>query len=98
MKDYAKTFYLSTPWIRTRTAYKKKTIFCERCAAAGLIKPGIIVHHIKPITPGNLQDVTITLSEDNLMLLCRDCHAAIHSRHPKRYQTAADGSVRLYND
>lgn len=46
---------------------------CVRCG-----KPGEIVHHIEHLTPNNINNPAITLSEDNLELLCRDCHAVEH--------------------
>lgn len=86
------------PWIRTRTAYKKKKIFCERCAAAGILTPGEIVHHKIELTPVNITDPKIALDENNLMLVCRDCHAAMHAPHKRRYVIDAAGAVGLYND
>ena len=38
-----------------------------------------MTHHIRPITPDNIIDVNVTLAEDNLIYLCRDCHAAAHT-------------------
>ena len=36
------------------------------------------MHHIKYLTPANIHDAEITLSEDNLILLCKDCHIKKH--------------------
>ena len=37
-----------------------------------------VVHHKTHLTPENINDPEIALGEDNLELLCRDCHAVKH--------------------
>lgn len=93
MKDYARKFYLSEAWYRTRNAYyKSKFGLCERCGAAG-----DIVHHRKYITPRNIHDSNITLNWANLELLCMDCHNKEHSSkrnmQNKRYAFDANGNI-----
>lgn len=74
MKDYARSFYKSKAWQRCRDAYYKHQFgMCERCP-----EPGRIVHHKIYITPTNINDSNITLSFDNLELLCIDCHNKEH--------------------
>ena len=46
---------------------------CVRCG-----KPGEIVHHKTYLTPQNIDNPYITLGEDNLETLCRECHAIEH--------------------
>ena len=101
-KEYAKDFYNSQAWKKTRKAYY---IFrrgqCERCAkefAAGKrrledIHAGAIVHHKEYITPENLNDPTIALSFDNLELLCDEHHNQEHKSKAKRYSFDANGRV-----
>ena len=73
-KDYAESFYKSDAWERTRAAFAaSKFGICERCG-----RPGKIVHHKVYITPANINDPAITLSWDNLELLCQDCHNREH--------------------
>lgn len=94
MKKYAELFYKSKTWQHTREAYaKSKGGLCEACLVKGVVTPGEIVHHKKPITPGNIQDPEITLSWDNLQLLCRECHAKAHERKSskRRYYFDAEG-------
>lgn len=95
MKEYAKSFYTSEAWKKTRLAYIKSVNgLCERCKAAGKFVPGKIVHHRKHITPKNINDPHITLSFSNLELLCEDCHNKEHKRKENnRYTFAADGSL-----
>lgn len=89
-KQYAKAFYSSDAWQRTRAAYfKYKCGLCERCGAAA-----DIVHHKRYITPKNINDPRITLDFRNLELLCIDCHNKEHSsKQTKRYQFDASGNV-----
>jgi 5-methylcytosine-specific restriction endonuclease McrA len=74
MKEYAKHFYKSKAWQRTRYAYiVSRQGQCERCGAGGKI-----VHHKIYIDPTNIYNEAITLNHDNLELLCQDCHNKEH--------------------
>ncbi len=75
-KSFSRKFYNSSLWIKTAKAYKNsKYGLCEKCG-----KVGEEVHHIIPLTPDNINDPNITLSWDNLMLLCRSCHELIEEK------------------
>ncbi|MBO7624943.1 MAG: HNH endonuclease [Bacteroidales bacterium] len=96
MKDYARAFYSSQAWKTTRAAYaKSKGHLCERCLAKGIYRPGEIVHHKVHLSPENLQDLSISLSWDNLQLVCRECHAELHDRKKSRYKFDNCGRVVL---
>lgn len=74
MKPWARWFYKSKAWERTRAAYiAYRHGLCERCGAGGKI-----VHHKVYLTPDNINDPEITLSFDNLELLCATCHQHEH--------------------
>lgn len=78
-KEYAKSFYKSIVWQKCRDGYISSVNgLCEECLSNGRYRPGYIVHHIKHITPGNINDPEITLNWDNLSYLCFDCHQATH--------------------
>ena len=78
MKAFAKAFYESAAWRRTRAYILKRDAgLCVRCGA-----PGCIVHHKTELTPRNIDDPMITLNEDNLETVCRTCHAIIHEGTP----------------
>lgn len=73
-------FYGSIAWQRCRQAYaSKKKYLCERCLAKGIVKEGVQVHHKKRLTLDNINNSAITLNEDNLELLCKECHEAEHA-------------------
>ena len=44
----------------------------------GILRYGEIVHHKIHLTPDNVSDPSVSLAFDNLELLCRTCHAAVH--------------------
>ena len=54
---------------------------CERCFRMGRVTPAKVVHHIEHLTPENIGDRGLTLSYSNLMRVCQDCHAFLHSGH-----------------
>lgn len=67
---------MSREWKKTREAYARlRHGLCERCGAGGKI-----VHHKIYLTPQNINDPTVTLSFDNLELLCQECHNREHHR------------------
>lgn len=93
MKEFAKEFYKSPQWKKCREGFiSYKRGLCERCLEQGILRPGDTVHHKIHLTPKNINDPNITLNWDNLMLLCRDCHAEVHSR-TKRYTVDKEGRV-----
>lgn len=75
MRDFAKAFYLSKEWRRARAyVFNRDAGLCVRCGALGEI-----VHHKEHLTPQNISNPEIALGEDNLELLCRNCHALAHA-------------------
>ena len=74
MREFAREFYQSAAWRKTREyIYKRDMGLCVRCG-----RPGEIVHHKIYLTPQNINNPNISLSEDNLELVCRECHAIEH--------------------
>ena len=96
MKEYAKGFYKSKAWQRTRAAYLKSVGgLCEPCLERGLYSPAEIVHHKTHITPKNITDPEITLNWDNLQAVCRSCHERIHTGKEKRFEVDELGRVTI---
>lgn len=74
MREFARGFYLSKEWRRTRAYIVARDHgLCVKCG-----RPGEIVHHKEHLTPENINTPEIALGENNLELLCRDCHAIAH--------------------
>lgn len=79
MRAFARQLYSSKAWQHTRNAYRKyRGGLCENCLRHGRYTAGQIVHHKVWLTPENINDESVTLNFDNLELLCRECHAAVH--------------------
>lgn len=95
MQPFAERFYKSKTWQRCRDAFAKKQIYCQRCMAKGIIRPGEIVHHVIEINPDNINDPAISLNWDNLELLCRECHAEAHGARISRYKIDELGKVSI---
>ena len=91
MQNWNKDFYQSKTWQDCRKSYLiTKHYTCERCT--GIAK---IVHHKTPLTPENIQDLTIALGHENLEALCQTCHnTEHHGRYePRRYAFDPAGNV-----
>lgn len=92
-------FYSSGVWKKCRASYRKSVGgLCERCLKMGIYTPGEIVHHcIEHVTPENVENPEVTLSFNNLELLCRDCHAKeheeIYGHERRRYLVDDSGRV-----
>lgn len=95
-REFARAFYSSEAWNKCREGYKHfRGGLCERCLLRGAITPGEIVHHKEELTPDNINDPRVTLSYENLMLLCRECHAEMHGARIKRYTVEPDGTIMI---
>lgn len=98
MQDFAKTLYNSKAWQHCRASYLKQVGgLCERCLAKGIYRAGEIVHHKTHLSPENINDPSITLNPENLMCLCRDCHAAVHKQR-RRFTVDELGRVKAWDD
>ena len=73
-RDFAGNFYKTQLWENVRASCLARAHgLCERCGS-----PASVAHHIEWLTPKNITDQRIRLGLDNLMAVCRDCHAKIH--------------------
>ena len=80
-REFAKKFYNSKAWRKCRAAFiaKRRAIdggMCQRCSR----DVGYIVHHVKWITPDNINDPAITLNHENLEYVCQTCHSRIEEK------------------
>jgi len=82
-------FYKSPAWLAAREL-KIMSVngLCERC---GLV--GIEVHHKERLALDNLNDPSISFNQDNLELLCRECHNREHKRFSKEVRFDSDGNL-----
>lgn len=69
-------FYRSNEWKRARSIkIACSGGLCEHCNDVG-----VEVHHVIELTPENVTDPSISIAQENLKLLCRDCHNKEHKR------------------
>ena len=69
-------FYKSHAWLAAREI-KIMSVngLCEQCGQIG-----IEVHHKERLTIENVNDSSISFNQNNLELLCRECHNKVHNR------------------
>lgn len=92
--EQQKAFYRSNEWRKCRDAYyKKRHGLCERCLERGVMSAGEIVHHKTHLDALNVYDPDVALSEKNLELLCRTCHAVEHRERDQRYRVDEAGRI-----
>lgn len=81
-REFARQFYSSAAWQSCRNEYMKQAHhLCEDCLKRGIYKPAKEVHHIEELTPQNITNPEITLGFNNLVALCKECHAERHDNH-----------------
>ena len=89
MARYAvlQNFYASKKWRLFRMcliAEKLKetgTIRCEHCDKIVSNEKEIELHHIRELTHTNVNDYNISLNQENIRLLCHECHNKRHGRY-----------------
>ena len=80
MKKLRATAYNNIQWRKMRDSYLKLHPLCEECLRKGKITPAEDVHHIRsPFSKGDV-NYTLLLDYDNLMSVCKNCHADIHNK------------------
>ena len=67
-------------WKRVRDSYVKEHPFCELCFENGMMKQVEEVHHKQPLSEGGTHD------RENLISLCKSCHARIHAKRGDRWK------------
>ena len=79
-------FYKSNGWETFRKiVIAKRTdedgfVHCAHCGKPITKKYDLIVHHIKELDDLNVNDVNVSLNEDNVEIVCFSCHNQIHER------------------
>lgn len=81
-----RNFYHSKVWKKVRlNVWRKQSCLCYFCKLPVYVdglseylpkwkrRTGI-VHHIEPLTERNIFDDNITINEDNLIGVCKECH------------------------
>ena len=66
-------------WKRIRDRYAAAHPLCELCQKNGLLIPTEEIHHKTPLSEGG------THNEENLIALCKSCHARLHAERGDRW-------------
>ena len=66
-------------WKRIRDSYAAAHPLCELCLKEGRYVKTEEIHHIKPLSEGG------THARENLIALCKPCHARIHAERGDRW-------------
>lgn len=105
-RDFARALYKSKKWEKLRAYCMERPVqmddgrvcpplMCERCFdRVGALVPAEIAHHKRFVTPENVNDPEVTLNADNIMRVCRDCHARIHYPNDYRPRVTFDAQGR----
>ena len=91
MPSKLQRFYKSDLWhmARAQVILRAKGR-CEKCGSVGTE-----VHHKIHLNIQNVDDVSVSINPENLMLLCKDCHNKEHHRFGKRTSYAFDEEGNL---
>ncbi len=66
-------------WKRIRDRYAVAHPLCELCQKNGQLIPTEEIHHKTPLSEGG------THNEENLIALCKSCHARLHAERGDRW-------------
>lgn len=79
---WAAKFYNGRAWRNLRERLIIEADFlCADCGESYLRDSTQLVgHHIKELTPENINDASIALNPDNIKIICRKCHDKAHER------------------
>lgn len=85
-------FYKSKEWkklieyLKLKRVNENEELICEYCGKPIVKKYDCVGHHELPLTSENVNDVNISLNEDNIKLIHFKCHNKIHERWGYEYQ------------
>lgn len=83
-QDFSKKFYKSKPWRTFREIIiNERGNKCQECGKVITESKFLQIHHIEELTPINIDDTSITLNPDNVIVVCQECHNKIHNRWSK---------------
>ena len=80
------TFYRSKEWVDFRQIVIDKRLnedglsVCEHCGKPIVKAYDLILHHKEELTEENVNDVNVSLNEENIMIVHFGCHNKIHDR------------------
>ena len=84
--------YYNAKWSRLRDAHLMLHPLCENCLLNGKITSATEVHHKQIILSGktDADRYALTLDQNNIMSVCKDCHTRMHKYARKNNLTYVD--------
>lgn len=84
--------YYNAKWSRLRDAHLMLHPLCENCLLNGKITSATEVHHKQIILSGktDADRYALTLDQNNIMSVCKDCHTRMHKYARKNGITYVD--------
>lgn len=82
-----RSFYTSKDWtefikvLRLERVKADGNLYCEHCGKPITKAYDCIAHHMEELTLDNVNDVSISLNPENIMLVHFRCHNEIHNRY-----------------
>lgn len=96
MRQLRKKAYNTTEWRKLREVYMRQHPICEKCLEKGKITPAEDIHHkISPFRGGEV-NYGLLLDHDNLMAVCKECHAEIHNK--QQGHVSAEEIIRVLDE
>lgn len=89
----ASEFYTSKEWrglrelLMNERVNEQGEIICAECGKPIVKQYDCIAHHVNEITAQNLNDPSVTLNPENILLVHMTCHNAIHNRFGGRLKS-----------
>ena len=86
MFDSLQQFYCSDAWrnLRQQLIFERTSadgiLYCEHSGKPLIKSYDIVAHHKTPLTMANVNDYTVSLNPDNIMLVSQQAHNEIHAR------------------
>lgn len=80
------SFYTSRDWndllinLKMSRLNENGELICEHCGKPIVRSYDCIGHHVKELTLDNVNDASVSLNPDNIMLIHHACHNEIHKR------------------
>ena len=90
--------YCTEEWKRLRRGYLMQQPTCELCDRRGIISLAKDVHHARSFQLlRGAERLYYAYSPDNLIALCKECHAWVH-RHGPTYDTDLDAEAKAADE
>lgn len=100
MRKLRQQAYQNSTWRKLRDTYMHSHPICEECLKQGKVTPAEDIHHKRSPFKGGEINYSLLLDPENLMALCKDCHAEQHNKERgiKTVQQTLEDLDLLFNN